>query len=70
MFKVTEMIMRGDRLQQPDRCPDDVYRIMEECWAFQPRDRPSFAKLAETFAADANYINIKELVLDPTVSLS
>ncbi|XP_026288164.1 tyrosine-protein kinase Shark [Frankliniella occidentalis] len=67
---VTELVMRGERLQQPDRCPDDVYRIMEQCWAFHARDRPSFAQLAENFAADANYINIKELVLDSTVSLS
>lgn len=69
-IEVTELIMRGERLQQPDRCPDDVYRIMEQCWAFHARDRPSFVKLAETFASDANYINITELVLDPTISLS
>jgi hypothetical protein len=62
--------MRGERLLQPERCPDDVYRIMERCWAFHARDRPSFAQLAEIFASDANYINIKELVLDSTISLS
>lgn len=69
-IEVTELVMRGERLQQPERCPDDVYRIMEQCWAFHARDRPSFAQLAESFASDANYINIKELVLDSTVSLS
>ena len=69
-IQVTELVMRGERLLQPERCPDDVYRIMERCWAFHARDRPSFAQLAEIFASDANYINIKELVLDSTISLS
>ena len=24
--------MSGDRLRQPEKCPKDIYRVMQSCW--------------------------------------
>lgn len=37
----------GERLPVPDHCPADVYRLMLDCWAPAPADRPTFAGLRE-----------------------
>ena len=44
---IQEAIKGKDRLlpDKPDACPDDVYRIMCECWEFEPSDRASFEEL-------------------------
>ncbi len=39
----------GERLPQPDSCPDDVYSIMLQCWARVPTDRPTFEALKDFF---------------------
>eukprot|EP00727_Mastigamoeba_balamuthi_P004586 m51a1_g14125 putative tyrosine-protein kinase frk (929) ;mRNA; r:200227-203631 len=35
----------GGRLQQPPGCPDTVYALMRRCWAWEPRERPSFQQI-------------------------
>jgi hypothetical protein len=35
----------GERLPQPDDCPQDVYDMMLRCWAADPSSRPSFSEL-------------------------
>lgn len=32
----------GKRLSQPEMCSDDVYRLMRDCWQFDPEKRPTF----------------------------
>lgn len=32
----------GERLAQPDACPSQMYRLMLQCWAAVPSDRPTF----------------------------
>ncbi|KOC61458.1 Discoidin domain-containing receptor 2, partial [Habropoda laboriosa] len=32
-------------LLQPDRCPDDLYRIMNKCWSKRIEDRPTFEQI-------------------------
>jgi hypothetical protein len=67
-FKVIQLVEKGERLAQTEHCPDSVYRIMEQCWAYQPRDRPTFIQLLEIFSSDPEYTNIKELV--PAINIS
>lgn len=31
-----------ERLQRPIRCPDELWQLIEACWAQDPKDRPSF----------------------------
>lgn len=32
----------GGRLPKPENCCDDIYRLMNECWQLEPRNRPTF----------------------------
>ncbi|CAM4627877.1 tyrosine-protein kinase Fes/Fps isoform X3 [Caretta caretta] len=38
-----EAIEQGVRLDPPKQCPEDVYRLMQRCWEYDPRKRPSFS---------------------------
>jgi serine/threonine protein kinase len=33
-------LLKGERLTQPDGCPEDLYAIMQSTWAHFPEDRP------------------------------
>ena len=47
------MLESGKRLEQPrgiyndQACCEDVWRIMNACWQYDPNDRPDFAQLKE-----------------------
>ncbi|KAJ0036194.1 hypothetical protein NQD34_004871 [Periophthalmus magnuspinnatus] len=43
--EVLDMLSSGYRLSCPTRCPPNIYRIMLDCWAFEPSKRPSFHAL-------------------------
>jgi len=38
-------ILEGKKLLKPERCPMEVFSIMEECWLSDPVSRPSFAEI-------------------------
>nr|XP_008510915.1 PREDICTED: tyrosine-protein kinase Fes/Fps [Equus przewalskii] len=38
-----EFVEKGGRLPCPELCPDAVFRLMEQCWAYEPGQRPSFS---------------------------
>nr|XP_015108119.1 tyrosine-protein kinase Fes/Fps isoform X2 [Vicugna pacos] len=40
-----EFVEKGGRLPCPELCPDAVFRLMEQCWAYEPRQRPSFSTI-------------------------
>ncbi|XP_015423222.1 PREDICTED: tyrosine-protein kinase Fes/Fps [Myotis davidii] len=40
-----EFIEKGGRLPCPELCPDAVFRLMEQCWAYEPGERPSFSAI-------------------------
>lgn len=40
------MLLRGERLGRPRRCPTEIYDIMKECWHISPHNRPTFAILS------------------------
>uniref|UniRef100_A0A4X2K9M3 Tyrosine-protein kinase n=1 Tax=Vombatus ursinus TaxID=29139 RepID=A0A4X2K9M3_VOMUR len=40
-----ELVEKGGRLPCPDLCPDAVFRLMEQCWAYDPSQRPSFSAI-------------------------
>ncbi|XP_055373140.1 tyrosine-protein kinase Shark [Condylostylus longicornis] len=63
-----KLIEEGKRLSQPALCPDNVYKIMEHCWNYKPKDRPTFRYLTEFFASDPDYQNILELVKSEHIS--
>lgn len=46
-----EQVEKGYRMSCPQRCPEDVYKVMQRCWQYNPEDRPKFAELQRDLAA-------------------
>lgn len=46
-----EQVEKGFRMSCPQRCPDDVYRVMQRCWQYNAEDRPKFSELQRDLAA-------------------
>lgn len=65
--EVIKKVEAGERLEQPEKCPDDVYAVMKRCWALDAAERPTFSQLLDTFSRDPEYINIRELVLETSI---
>ena len=38
-------VFGGGRLPRPDDCPDDLWSIVQRCWATPPAERPTFAEM-------------------------
>lgn len=55
---VIKLVEIGQRLPQPDQCPDHVSRVMENCWNYNPKDRPTFRHLMQIFSSDPAYQNL------------
>lgn len=46
---VMEYVYERNVMTQPTDCPEAMYAIMEECWRYYPKDRPSFVELVQKF---------------------
>ncbi|XP_036211560.1 insulin-like growth factor 1 receptor isoform X1 [Myotis myotis] len=40
--QVLRFVMEGGLLDKPDNCPDMLFELMQVCWHFNPKMRPSF----------------------------
>ncbi|KAJ0170445.1 hypothetical protein K1T71_013816 [Dendrolimus kikuchii] len=56
--EVMEMVSGGGRLEKPYGCPQEIYRLMCECWNPTPEDRPSFAQ---------TFDRLQRFVQDPAI---
>jgi len=45
--EVIDEVLNGKRLKQPPDCPDEIYHIMQSCWAKNPEDRPTYVDILE-----------------------
>ncbi|XP_012585295.1 PREDICTED: non-receptor tyrosine-protein kinase TYK2 isoform X2 [Condylura cristata] len=45
VLKLTELLERGERLPQPDKCPSEIYLLMKNCWEAEASFRPTFQNL-------------------------
>ncbi|XP_062559479.1 tyrosine-protein kinase Shark isoform X2 [Armigeres subalbatus] len=59
---VIKLIENGQRLSQPDHCPEKVFDVMKNCWNYNPKSRPTFNFLTRFFTDDIKYQNLQELV--------
>lgn len=59
---VIKIVDKGIRLTKPDACPENVFKKMEDCWNYSPRDRPTFRHLTEFFSNDPDYQNLVEMI--------
>uniref|UniRef100_A0A8C4ZJJ9 Tyrosine-protein kinase n=1 Tax=Gadus morhua TaxID=8049 RepID=A0A8C4ZJJ9_GADMO len=46
-----EQVEKGYRMSRPERCPDDVFRMIERCWRYSAEERPNFSELQRDLAA-------------------
>ena len=46
-IEIRDLLLRGERLARPDRCPLDMYEMMLDCWDQTPQDRPTFGILVQ-----------------------
>ncbi|XP_033642938.1 tyrosine-protein kinase ABL1-like [Asterias rubens] len=44
---VYEKLERGYRMERPEGCPADVYKLMLKCWEWKATDRPNFIGIQE-----------------------
>ena len=42
-MQVQTKVEEGFRLPQPQGCPEDLYHLMQLCWARRPTNRPHFS---------------------------
>lgn len=61
---VTQIIEKGERLSQPELCPENVFKIICSCWNYKPKQRPTFRYLADFFSTDPEYQNLVEVFRD------
>uniref|UniRef100_A0A673H5D4 Tyrosine-protein kinase n=1 Tax=Sinocyclocheilus rhinocerous TaxID=307959 RepID=A0A673H5D4_9TELE len=47
VVKLITLLERNERLPCPRDCPREVYLLMEQCWDFNPGQRPSFNSLVQ-----------------------
>ena len=48
---VYEYVDRGQRLEKLPQCPDDLYKLMTECWREAPNERPTFKEILNSLLA-------------------
>ena len=46
--KVAYKVKEGSIHKQPEGCPDELYAILLQCWAFKTEDRPTFPSLVKS----------------------
>ncbi|XP_046960107.1 tyrosine-protein kinase Shark isoform X2 [Vanessa cardui] len=63
-IEAIQVVESGQRLERPEDCPDEIYQVMLDCWAYSPDLRPSFSKLVDIFAQNPDYVNIGQIAVD------
>lgn len=46
--EVVQKVINGYRLEKPQRCPDDMYKMVTKCWQTEPEHRPNFASVKKS----------------------
>lgn len=67
----------GYRMQRPEVCSEQLYKLMRQCWSESPLDRPYFSEIVqrlETTQKDEHiYVNFDEIapnyVFPPTATV-
>ncbi|GMT21975.1 hypothetical protein PFISCL1PPCAC_13272, partial [Pristionchus fissidentatus] len=43
--EIASRLERGERMDRPDECTDEMYQVMQWCWRLDPKARPDFTQL-------------------------
>ncbi|XP_059144020.1 hepatocyte growth factor receptor-like [Physella acuta] len=58
-WDIIRYLKAGRRMPHPNYCPDQLYEIMQNCWAENPSDRPTFAELVDDITDMVKQIEMK-----------
>lgn len=56
--QVIQLIERKGRLKIPDKCPENIYKLMRRCWEYNAADRPTFSDIYKELQNKTGYENI------------
>ena len=45
--QVLRYVRDGNVMERPENCPNELYDLMTRCWAFDPRNRPTFTEILD-----------------------
>uniref|UniRef100_A0A8C6TRE2 non-specific protein-tyrosine kinase n=1 Tax=Neogobius melanostomus TaxID=47308 RepID=A0A8C6TRE2_9GOBI len=45
-----EQVEKGYRMSRPQRCPEEIYSVMQRCWSYSPEERPRFSHIHRELA--------------------
>uniref|UniRef100_A0AAV2ISV7 non-specific protein-tyrosine kinase n=1 Tax=Knipowitschia caucasica TaxID=637954 RepID=A0AAV2ISV7_KNICA len=40
-----EQVEKGFRMSRPQRCPEEIFKVMTRCWNYSPEERPRFSQV-------------------------
>uniref|UniRef100_A0A7M4EFH6 Tyrosine-protein kinase n=1 Tax=Crocodylus porosus TaxID=8502 RepID=A0A7M4EFH6_CROPO len=46
-----EQVEKGYRMSTPQKCPEEIYKIMQRCWDYKPENRPKFSEIQKELSA-------------------
>ncbi|KAL9980675.1 hypothetical protein ACROYT_G009288 [Oculina patagonica] len=63
--ELMRLLKRGYRMEKPDTCSEEFYRLMTRCWEDNPDARPTFTKLCQHLEdwmqRDTPYLDINQV---------
>uniref|UniRef100_T1IN98 non-specific protein-tyrosine kinase n=1 Tax=Strigamia maritima TaxID=126957 RepID=T1IN98_STRMM len=65
--QVIEFLEDGKRLSKPDRCPDNVFQLVLQCWSYEPESRPTFKQLNVIFMDNGPGPEVKYCISKSTI---
>ncbi|XP_063921417.1 mast/stem cell growth factor receptor kita-like [Zophobas morio] len=61
-----QFLQLGWRLERPEICTNELYGLMEQCWARNPEDRPTFRELVDALDVKKRKVYVNFNQLNPT----
>ncbi|XP_040435506.1 tyrosine-protein kinase Fer isoform X2 [Falco naumanni] len=46
-----EQVEKGYRMSTPQKCPEEIYKIMQRCWDYKPENRPKFSEIQKELSS-------------------
>ncbi|XP_071435995.1 tyrosine-protein kinase Fer isoform X2 [Pithys albifrons albifrons] len=46
-----EQVEKGYRMSAPQKCPEEIYKVMQRCWDYKPENRPKFSEIQKELSS-------------------
>eukprot|EP01118_Nematostelium_gracile_P020294 TRINITY_DN9803_c0_g2_i2.p1 TRINITY_DN9803_c0_g2~~TRINITY_DN9803_c0_g2_i2.p1 ORF type:complete len:218 (+),score=38.62 TRINITY_DN9803_c0_g2_i2:395-1048(+) len=65
--EVYDAVIKGTRLEQPDRCPDQIWEIILSCWKEKTSERPSFDMISSQLSSYVSRRSEREYLTESSI---